>query len=328
MRELFHGAGEQAGAVQNRQKIRVALQGGGTLGAYAAGVLDVLDQQDDIEIIQLGGPSAAAVNSGVYAVSGREGLEHFWNKIGRAGQAAHVINFFDPLQISKMVNSSYLMNGWRSTGALYDMGPQGYLEQTLKEVIGSNKELRSSPIDLRITTVTKINGRGELSADNVEEHVHTTDDLTIKKIVASGALEELGPVKIDGRLHWDGAYSGGNPNFESFDHDADIPLVVVTVDRKEVKQSSLDENLVYGAVHGQIRNLRAQKLSPVYQVGLKQPDHWEEGIRTNPLPHIIAELREAGQQDAVKFLRQFRKDMGLQNTLRTGADAEYTDYVA
>ena len=132
MRELFHGAGEQAGAVQNRQKIRVALQGGGTLGAYAAGVLDVLDQQDDIEIIQLGGPSAAAVNSGVYAVSGREGLEHFWNKIGRAGQAAHVINFFDPLQISKMVNSSYLMNGWRSTGALYDMGPQGYLEQTLK----------------------------------------------------------------------------------------------------------------------------------------------------------------------------------------------------
>ena len=326
MREMFHGAGIQANAEQPKQKIRVALQGGGTLGAYAAGVLDILDQQDDIEIDQMGGPSAAAVNTGVYAVAGREGLDTFWNRIGRAGSAAHVINLFDPLQITKMVNESYLMNGWRASGALEDVGPQGFLAQALTEVIGSHHNLRKSPIDMRITTVSKINPRGDLSPDNLQEHVHTNEDLTIKKIVASGALQELGPVRIDGRLHWDGAYSGGNPSFDTFDHHPEIPLVVVTVDRPEVMRSTRDPALVYGRVHGEIHDLRKQGRSPIYQIALEQPETWDESVRTNPLPSIINELREQGQQDALAFLQQLRHDMNPQRRLQAAVGADYTDH--
>ncbi len=325
MREIFHGAGIQADAEQPKQKIRLALQGGGTLGAYAAGVLDVLDQQDDIEIDQIGGPSAAAVNSAVYAVAGSKGLDTFWNRIGQAGSAAHVINFFDPLKFSQMVNESYLMNGWRASGAFEDVGPQGFLTHALKETIGSHHNLRNADIQMRITTVTKIDPNGDLSPENVEEHVHTNEDLTIKKIVASGALKELGPVRIDGRRHWDGAYSGNNPAFDSFDHHEDVPLVVITVDRPEIVRSTRDPDLVYGRVHGEIHDLRKQGRSPIYQIALDQPDKWDESVRTNPLPSIINELREKGRQDAVAFLARLRQDMSPTRRLQAAVGAEYTD---
>src|SRR3954469_7747146 len=82
----------EAGLAGARRKIAVALQGGGSHGAYTWGVLDRLLEDDTIEIEALSGASAGAVNALVFAQGytrgGREGAQRalaaFWSAVGNA----------------------------------------------------------------------------------------------------------------------------------------------------------------------------------------------------------------------------------------------------
>src|SRR5687767_1056135 len=83
-----------------QKKLALALQGGGSHGAYTWGVLDRLLEDDRIEIEGISGASAGAMNAVVladgYTAGGREGaregLKKFWTKVseklGHGGIAA------------------------------------------------------------------------------------------------------------------------------------------------------------------------------------------------------------------------------------------------
>src|SRR4051812_46908139 len=71
------------------RRISLALQGGGSLGAFTWGVLDRLLEEDDLEIDTVSGASAGAVNAVVLASGLREGgrerarenLRTFWTRL-------------------------------------------------------------------------------------------------------------------------------------------------------------------------------------------------------------------------------------------------------
>src|SRR5687768_14011984 len=73
----------------SRRKIALALQGGGSHGAYTWGVLDRLLEEDGVDIEGLSGASAGAVNAAVlasgHAAGGRKGaraaLDAFWKAV-------------------------------------------------------------------------------------------------------------------------------------------------------------------------------------------------------------------------------------------------------
>src|SRR5262249_47267093 len=81
------------------KKINLALQGGGSHGAFAWGVLDALLEDERIEIEALSGASAGAMNAvGLadgYAEGGREGarnqLREFWHGLAEGSQASALI---------------------------------------------------------------------------------------------------------------------------------------------------------------------------------------------------------------------------------------------
>ena len=75
-------------------KIDVALQGGGSHGAFTWGVLDRLLDEDWIEIVGVSGTSAGAMNA-VALVQGiceggphraKEVLEHYWSAVSAAAK--------------------------------------------------------------------------------------------------------------------------------------------------------------------------------------------------------------------------------------------------
>src|SRR5690606_22661006 len=76
-----------------RRRVRLALQGGGSHGAFTWGVLDGLMQRRDIDIEAISGTSAGALNAAVLAtgwsrggrVGAREALQGFWRDIADAG---------------------------------------------------------------------------------------------------------------------------------------------------------------------------------------------------------------------------------------------------
>ena len=91
-------------------RLAIALQGGGSHGAFTWGVLDRLLQEPDFEIVGISGTSAGAMNAAVLAdglrrggaAEARKALEHYWKDVGRlpgyasfaaadaAGRAAHL----------------------------------------------------------------------------------------------------------------------------------------------------------------------------------------------------------------------------------------------
>src|SRR5450631_1897110 len=72
------------------RRVAVALQGGGSHGAFTWGVLDRLLQEPDFEIVGISGTSAGAMNAGILADGLRRGgvsearkaLERYWEDVG------------------------------------------------------------------------------------------------------------------------------------------------------------------------------------------------------------------------------------------------------
>ncbi|WP_288349881.1 patatin-like phospholipase family protein [uncultured Thalassospira sp.] len=129
-------AGASAGK-KPRKNISLALQGGGSHGAFTWGVLDRLLEDEELSIEAISGTSAGAMNAAVVtsgvARGGYEGaradLETFWRAVSEAAR-------FSPLQRSPI---DILFGNWSLENSLAYM----WLDMSAKMF---------SPYDLRVWT--------------------------------------------------------------------------------------------------------------------------------------------------------------------------------
>jgi NTE family protein len=195
--------------------IDLALQGGGSHGAFTWGVLDRLLQEPWLKIDGISGTSAGAMNAAVlahgYARGGAEeartALDTYW---GRVAEAAR----YSPLQRSPL---DILMGRWTMDSSPlflafdiaarvfspYDINPGGLnpLREILAECIDF-EGLRKTSIKLFVTATNVRTGRGR---------VFRNAELTPEVLLASACLPTLfQAIEIDGEPYWDGGYSG-NP---------------------------------------------------------------------------------------------------------------------
>src|SRR5246127_4891092 len=155
--------------------IDLALQGGGSHGAFTWGVLDRLLEEPWLHIAAISGTSAGAMNAAILvdgwieggAQGARDALEKFWRQVSRAAA-------FSPLQRSPL---DRLMGRWSldtSPGYVFmdlmtrvlsphDLNPFGLnpLRNILAESIDFER-LSRSPILLFITATNVRTGRGRI----------------------------------------------------------------------------------------------------------------------------------------------------------------------
>src|SRR5215472_2208541 len=183
-------------------RIDLALQGGGSHGAFTWGVLERL-LEPWLHIAGISGTSAGAMNAALladgWAAGGAEGartsLEKFWKRVSRAAA-------FSPLQRSPV---DRLMGRWTLdtspayilmdlTSRLlspYVLNPLDFnpLRRFLTESIDCNR-LASSPIKLFITATSVRTGRGR---------VFRNAEITADVLLASACLPTMfRAVEIDG----------------------------------------------------------------------------------------------------------------------------------
>jgi NTE family protein len=200
---------------RNPLLIDLALQGGGSHGAFTWGVLDRFLQEPWLTIDGISGTSAGAMNAAVlahgYAQGGAEAaraaLGKFWDQVADAGR-------YSPLRRSPL---DVLMGRWTmDTSPMflafdmaarlfspYDLNPAGRnpLRRILAECIDF-EDLRKTPIKLFVTATNVRTGRGR---------VFRNSELTPEVLLASACLPTLfQAVEIGGEPYWDGGYSG-NP---------------------------------------------------------------------------------------------------------------------
>jgi NTE family protein len=212
-------SGDKTVATKKR-KINLALQGGGSHGAFTWGVLDRILEEDDIEITAISGTSAGAMNAVVVGEGlmegghqkAREQLDQFWNGMG---DMADKISPFKrtpwqqltddfSLQYSPMYEMSLAISRMMSP---YQLNPFGYnpLRDALLELIDFERVRKSRKVKLFINTTHVATG----GLRCFREH-----ELTVDMVLASGCLPYLFQTPIiDGEGYWDGGYIA-NPAIE------------------------------------------------------------------------------------------------------------------
>lgn len=195
--------------------IDLALQGGGSHGAFTWGVLDRLLQEKQMRIDGISGTSAGAMNAAVladgYAKDGAQGarqaLESFWRTIAKAAQFSLLRR--TPLDILlgrwSLDYSPYFiyMDIMSRLLSPYDFEP--FVINPLRDILNNTidfDKLIQSPIKLFVTATNVSTGKIK---------VFRNKDLTSDVLLASACLPTLFPaVNIDDEYYWDGGYSG-NP---------------------------------------------------------------------------------------------------------------------
>ncbi len=223
-------------AIQGKKKPRVvlALQGGGALGAYQAGVYQAL-HENGFAPDWVVGTSIGAINAALIAGNPCElrlqRLREFWQRVSQLDPLSFALipdianshdflqrvnvwsataramtqgiaNFFTP----RLVNPFALgLRADPELASFYDTAP---LAETLRELVDFERINDADVADAVRLTVSAV----QVTNAQLVNFDSRSQPLGVEHVLASGALPPaFPPVRIDGKLYWDGGLYSNTP---------------------------------------------------------------------------------------------------------------------
>ncbi|QKV19852.1 patatin-like phospholipase family protein [Oricola thermophila] len=304
--------------------VNLALQGGGSHGAFTWGVLDALLEDGRLEISGISGTSAGAMNAVALAdgwVSdgrdgAREALHDFWHAVGRTGR-------FSPVQRTPF---DMLWGNWS-----LEFSPAYRFLDLLSRVfspydtnpldINPLRDVVENQIDFeRVRHCSDI--RIFVSATNVwtgKLRVFAPEELTPDVVMASACLPTLfKAVEIDGVPYWDGGF-GGNPALFPFFYEngtQDCLLVQINpIETRKTPRTALEiqermNEITFNA--GLLREFRAiEFVRRLIADGRLEGTRYRE-IRMHRIAAdaVVSELPASSKVNAEWAFLQYLKEMG------------------
>ena len=325
-----------------RVLIDLALQGGGSHGAFTWGVLDRLLEEPWLQIEAISGTSAGAMNAAVLAHGwtrgGAEGaktaLDSYWRRVARAA-------VFSPLQRSPL---DRLMGRWSldSSPAYlafdlmtrvfspYHLNPLDLnpLRAILSESIDFDQLARAS-IKLFITATSVRTGRGR---------IFRNAEISADVLLASACLPTMfQAIEIDGEYFWDGGYAG-NPTITPLIRESDAQdTILVQINPRERTDIPRTANDVLNRLNEISFNSPLMKelrmialLRQVADPGHGEGARWARmrthriwtdrlaefgaSSKLNAEWQFVAMLKEEGRHSANQFLAAHAGDLGKRST--------------
>jgi NTE family protein len=227
--------------------INLALQGGGSHGAFTWGVLDRMLEEEALAFEGVTASSAGAVNAAVLAyglaVGGREqakvALRRFWQRICEVNARGIMQpSLLDRLDGRFGLDTSpgyLLLDAVSYFTSPYLYNPLNYLplRDVLEEVVDFAELRRQAAVKLFLCATNVRTGKVT---------VFKTEEIGADHVMASTCLPLLmHAVKIDGEVYWDGGFSG-NPVIFPLVYECesrDVVMIHITpAERPEVPFSS------------------------------------------------------------------------------------------
>ncbi|MDX2288456.1 MAG: patatin-like phospholipase family protein [Hyphomicrobiaceae bacterium] len=217
-----------------RKKVNLALQGGGSHGAFSWGVIDRLLEHPGVEIEAVTGASAGAINAVVLAdgladgcaIEARNRMRAFWQAIIKIARSSPVRR--SPFDLSA---SPWSLDGspvyiWLDLvsrlASPYDLNPFNInpLQSTIAELVDFER-VRRSPMAAFVAATNVESGRTRLFSNG---------EMSPQHVMASACLPFLyQAVDIDGVPYWDGGYMGNPPLWPLFDHSVSDDVIIVQI---------------------------------------------------------------------------------------------------
>ena len=323
--------------------VDLALQGGGSHGAFTWGVLDRLLEETWLRIDGISGTSAGAMNAVVlvdgYEKDGAKGaqaaLEGFWRQVAYSAR-------FSPIRRSPLdillgrwtLDTSPVFVAFDLAARLfspYDLNPRGAnpLRDVLAEWVDFGRVANSS-IRLFVTATNVRTGRGR---------VFRNKELTPDVLLASACLPTLfQAIEIDGEPYWDGGYSG-NPTItplvrECASHDT-LLVAVNPVERQGTPRSAreildrLNEVSFNATLLKELRMIALLRQVAdagsgegaqwagmrIHLISSKTIDELGASSKFNAEWDFLSMLRDEGRRCAESFLASHGASIGKRSTL-------------
>lgn len=329
----------------SKKSINLALQGGGSHGAFTWGVLDYLMEDGRVNIEGISGTSAGAMNAVVFVQGFMEGgpegarqsLESFWRKISNLAT-------FSPLKRSLMGiftgnwdisdSPAYVMMDYMSRVASpYELNPFKFnpLRELVETTVDFEKIRACRDIELFIAATNVRSGKIKIFEGN---------ELTADMILASACLPTIyQAVEVDGIPYWDGGFSGNPPLFPLFQTTESQDIVIVQVnpiERHEVPktakeiQNRINEISFNSSLLRELRSI--EFVHRLLEENKLDADHYanilvhriEATEQINPLSSsskmisewsFLTHLRDIGREAAKKFLDEHYDNIGVESSL-------------
>jgi len=205
--------------LRKRKPLNLALQGGGTHGAFTWGVLDRLLEEDCFDIEGISGTSAGAMNAAVLAYGLHKGgpemaravLRDFWKRVADAA----ALSPFRPTLLDQWFKiggidfspSYHLMELTTKLASPYQMlsGGENPLREILEKTIDCDSLHECISLKLFVCATDVLEGKIK---------VFQNQELSIDALLASACLPQLfQAVQIGESFYWDGGFMGNPPIF-------------------------------------------------------------------------------------------------------------------
>jgi len=202
-----------------RDNTALALQGGGSHGAFAWGALDAL-LESGFKPDTISGVSSGAI-LGAMAVQGlvhagpegaRAAMAKFWDRVATSDWFAPMNDaigrWLPGFEIGRGVSSALAMQGLSTITSMFgplSLNPLG--QNPLRPILADlldQAALRDPAAPALFIAATAV--------ETGQPRIFTNADITVDALLASSCLPSIFPaVIIDGVAYWDGAYSGNPP---------------------------------------------------------------------------------------------------------------------
>ncbi|MEM7268832.1 MAG: patatin-like phospholipase family protein [Pseudomonadota bacterium] len=222
-------------SARHEKAVNIALQGGGSHGAFTWGVLDKLFEDDRIWIEAISGTSAGAMNAvvaaeGMYdggAEGARAALRAFWTGVAKAGAASPLKrSMFSRATGDYALDDSpgYLfLNFLKNFASPYDLNPFDInpLRDLVEEMIDFRKVRDCANLGVFLGATNVETGRAR---------VFGREEVTADAVMASACLPSIyKAVEIGGEHFWDGGFTGNPPLFPFYESSPSDDIVIVQI---------------------------------------------------------------------------------------------------
>ncbi|HUS53927.1 MAG TPA: patatin-like phospholipase family protein [Thermohalobaculum sp.] len=338
-------------AIHQSKTINLALQGGGSHGAFTWGVLDRLLEEDRLVIEAISGTSAGAMNGAMlktgFLDNGREGarsqLDQFWGSVRRSARgnvnpltdwlALFSNNAAQAVEKITVERSALLRDSFSRSLSPYDWNPLNInpIKDLLESLINFDLVCRACYPHLFVSATNVRTGKIK---------VFSGDELSIDAILASACLPDLfQTIEIDGQPYWDGGFMGNPALFPLFYRSDARDIVIVHVnpiERAEIPRTARDiqnrtnEISFNSSLLSELRavafvrrliaegKLASGEMKDVLIHSISDDPTMLElsaSTKISPKPELLDRLKDAGRIAAESFLRQHWDNIGIDGSI-------------
>lgn len=327
------------------RQIDLALQGGGSHGAFTWGVLDRLLEDEHLHFQGVSGTSAGALNAAVlatgYQQGGRDGarqaLKAFWQDVSRSGSvfapfsASKVNTITDSFSLDMLPGYKWANSFFRSFSP-YEFNPLNLnpLRDVLRRHIDEGA-IRDCALHLFITATSVRTG---------QPRVFTGKDLSLDALLASACLPLLfQAVQIGDDAYWDGGYTGNPALYPLIYETESLDILLVRINplvregvprRSEDIMDRINEITFNASLMSEMRAISF--VSRLVREGHLDPGRYKDlrlhmvaddkglvafgsASKLNTEWSFLEQLFDLGRASAHQWLKKHRDDIGVRASL-------------